>query len=109
MPAILAASRWDGMTLRLVMDVPPRPKLLCCAARLAMGGCGWADPRAAELNPLTISQSARTISWTPIGIARITYDVTGLWLNTASRQAAIIRKSAAIPQPDSQRGIRFDR
>jgi hypothetical protein len=36
---------------------------------------------ADKLNPRAISQTARTISWTPIGAARITYDVTGLWLN----------------------------
>lgn len=66
------------------------------------------DRRAAELKPLTISHTASTISCTAIGSARTTYEVTGVWLNMASRHAAGIGNSAAIPQPDSQRGTRFD-
>src|SRR2546423_6819299 len=63
---------------------------------------------ADKLNPLTISQTARTISCTAMGRIRSAYPVTYLSLNKANKQAASIRALAAIPQPDSHRGTSRD-
>jgi hypothetical protein len=61
-----------------------------------------------ELNPLTISQTATAISWTAMGSTKSVYVLPGRWLNKADEQAAKIKMTPAIPQPDSHRGIRRD-
>src|SRR3954452_21608419 len=65
----------------------------------------WGD----GLKPLTSSQTAKAISWTAIGRMRNVYPATGLSLNSASRQALIIRSAPAMPQTDSHRGTSRDR
>ena len=67
------------------------------------------DVRGDGLKPFTSNQTAKTISWTAMGRKRSTYPVTGLSLNSASRQAVIIGSAAAKPQPDNHRGTSRDR
>jgi hypothetical protein len=81
-----------------------------------VGGAGvllWAEPEAAadELNPLTISHTARTISFTPMGRFKATWsaDMEPVTPKRTSMPAAKPNVVPAIPQPDSHLGMSLDR
>ncbi|GAH33894.1 unnamed protein product [marine sediment metagenome] len=65
---------------------------------------------ADELNPLTISHTARTISFTAIGrFKKIEIVEKGLWPNIPNKPASANNNGAPIrPQTDKNRGMSFD-
>ena len=63
------------------------------------------------LNPLTISQPARTSSFKPTGMLNREVDVEkgSVWVNIVIKAPIKCNVIAAMPQPDSHLGMRFDR
>jgi len=62
-----------------------------------------------ELNPLTISHTAKTISCTAIGTARTTWevDIGPMTRNITNMLVTIINMIPIRPQPDNHRGTSF--
>ena len=65
---------------------------------------------ADELNPLTISHTANTISCTAIGkVKNSEIDDVGLWPNIPNKPDANNNMAPMKPQTDINRGTSFDR